>query len=290
MLEGFPVPDFDFDDDPVRSTYASVDIASQSISCEDYEEFCEKSGIVLASSTPLRCTSNSVVFSAESVNGNKQYAIKITPHKHRVHEEYDKRNLVTDSPYIVKTISLSESPTKALLKIELCELGDISNYTFTEDDIWKMIHDIGTALKHLHSQGWIHLDVSPGNILITNDCFKLADFGTLTKIGEFEEGNEGAGPFVSPEALAFPCTDFEVGPPTDIFSFGVVLFECASQQAAPRGGCPGYSKIRNGEILLGQGSYPCEHSQELIDLINMMLAVDPAERPTAEQLVQATGM
>lgn len=290
MLEGFPLPDLDFDDDAVRSAYGSMDLSSQSICSEDYEELCEKNGIVINCSTPIRTTSNSMVFSAESINGNEQFAIKITPHKHRVHEEYEKRNLVTDSPFIVKTISLSESPTKALLKMELCEMGDISNYTFTEDDIWKMIHDIGMALNHLHSQGWMHLDVSPGNILITNEYFKLADFGTLTKIGEFEEGNEGAGPFVSPEALYFPNSDYEVGPPTDIFSFGVVLLECASQKTAPRGGCSGYQKIRNGEILLGQGNYTCSHSKELIDLINMMLAVDPSARPTAEQIVLATGM
>ena len=290
MLEGFPVPDFDFDDDPLPSVIPSIEVTTQSLTSEEYEDLCEKQGLIITSSTPLKCTSNSMVFSAQSASGDKQYAVKITPHKSRVHEEYQKRNKLQDSPYIVKTIAITESPSKAMLQMELCELGDISNYSFSEDEIWKMIHDIGCALNHLHNSGWMHLDVSPGNILVTETCFKLADFGTLTKIGEFEEGNEGAGPFVSPEALAYPCSDFEVGPPTDIFSFGVVLLEAAALKLAPRGGSSGYTKLRSGEIHLGDHPYECEHSQELIDLINMMLSVDPNDRPTAAQLVEASGM
>ena len=269
MLDGFPVPDFDFDDDPLPSSLSSLSVA-QSISLEDYEELGEKKGLVINSATPIKTTSNSVVFSAQSPNGDEQWAVKITPHKHRVHEEYEKRQKLTDSPYIVKTISYVESPSKALLQMELCELGDISNYTFSEDEIWKMIHDIGSALDHLHSSGWMHLDVSPGNILVTEDCFKLADFGTLTKIGEFEEGNEGAGPFVSPEALAYPCSEYDVTSATDIFSFGVVLLEVASQKLAPRGGNAGYSKLRTGQLQLGSHPFECEHSDELINLINLI--------------------
>ena len=288
MLEGFPLPDFDFDEDPIATVLPSIDVTSHSLSAEDYDDLCEKRGLVINSSTPLKCTSNSMVFSAQSIDSDQQWAVKITPHKSRVHEEFEKRNKISDSPYIVKTFAISESPSKALLQMELCELGDISNYTFSEDEIWKMIHDIGEALNHLHSSGWMHLDVSPGNILVTETCFKLADFGTLTKIGEFEEGNEGAGPYVSPEALAYPCGDYEVNAATDIFSFGVVLMEVASQKIAPRGGCAGYSKLRSGELHLGEAPYECEHSRELIDLINMMISINPNDRPTAAQLVEAS--
>lgn len=287
MLEGFPIPDFDFDDDPVPANYGSVEVSTQSISSDDYEELCGKQGLEISSTTPLRCTSNSMVFSAKS-NDGKQWAIKITPHKHRVEEEYGKRLKIPDSPYLVKTIAIQESPSKALLQMELCELGDISNFTFDENGIWQMIHDIGAALKQLHEDNWMHLDVSPGNILVTQDLFKLADFGTLTRVGEFEEGNEGAGPYVSPEALSFPFGDFPVGTATDIFSFGVVLLEVASQQNAPRGGCSGYQKIRQGLLHLGDEKYPCEHSDRLVSLINSMLAVDPSDRPTAEELVSAS--
>ena len=149
-----------------------------------------------------------------------------------------------------------------------------------------MIHDIGNALFQLHNSGWMHLDVSPGNILVADDVFKLADFGTLTMIGKFVEGNEGAGPFVSPEALAFPCGQFPVGAPTDIFSFGVVLLESISRQLAPRGGCDGYAKLRRGDIMLGSPGYPTNGcTEELVSFVNLMLSVNPNNRPTAADLV-----
>ncbi|KAH0793837.1 CAMK family protein kinase [Histomonas meleagridis] len=100
------------------------------------------------------------------------------------------------------------------------------------------------ALQILHSHELMHLDVSPGNILMTNDGhFKLADFGTLTKINHFTEGDEGAGPYVSPEALAYPNGIHLVTTATDIFlvleSF---LMEAVTGKNAPRGGSQSYAK------------------------------------------------
>jgi membrane-associated tyrosine/threonine-specific cdc2-inhibitory kinase len=114
----------------------------------------------------------------------------------------------------------------------------------------------------------------------------LADFGTLTKIGSFVEGCEGAGPFVSPEALAFPFGPYEVTGQTDIFSFGVVMLECLTGQPSPRGGGEGYGKMRRGELGIGIGQYVCDCSEEIRALVNAMLAVDPNKRPTAKMLVE----
>jgi serine/threonine protein kinase len=153
----------------------------------------------------------------------------------------------------------------------------------SEAEVWKLAHDIGTALSILHTGNWMHLDVSPGNILIGPRCFKLSDFGTLTQIGRFEAGMEGAGPYVSPEALSFPCGGAVTGQ-TDIFSLGLVLLEVVTGISAPRGGSPGYMQIRNGEIKLGVGKYTCSCSQRLIELINAMIDPDPGRRPTSSGL------
>jgi serine/threonine protein kinase len=131
----------------------------------------------------------------------------------------------------------------------------------------------------------MHLDVSPGNILISGSSFKLSDFGTLAQIGHFEVGMEGARPYVSPEALAFP-QGHPVTEETDIFSFGLVLLEEATQIPAPRGGSPHYSGIRSGYVKIGMGPYRCSCTRTLIDLINAMIDPDPSRRPTAWQLVE----
>jgi membrane-associated tyrosine/threonine-specific cdc2-inhibitory kinase len=147
-----------------------------------------------------------------------------------------------------------------------------------------IIHDIGSALSVLHENGWMHLDVSPANILVADNVFKLADFGTMLEIGEFCIGCEGAGPYVSPEALDSVDLGNSVNGATDIFSLGVVLLECASGKQAPRGGESVYRELRNDGILLGSPGFPCDYSEELMCLVNRMLCSDPETRPRAEQL------
>jgi serine/threonine protein kinase len=170
--------------------------------------------------------------------------------------------------------------------MELCLDGDISGVLLREQESWRLINHIGHALCRVHESEWMHLDVSPGNILRSANCFKLADFGTLTKVGQFVEGCEGAGPYVSPEALAFPFGLYEVTGQTDIFSLGVVLLEVLTRQLAPRGGSDGYGRLRREELGLGRGLYQCECSQELKEFVNLMLVMDPKKRPTAQMLVE----
>jgi serine/threonine protein kinase len=212
----------------------------------------------------------------------------VTPNKRRIVEEYEKRQQLRDSPYLLKSVSVQQSPTKAMLQMEFCEQGDLRNVMLEEPDIWQLVHDIGAALAILHGDGWIHLDVSPGNILIATSCFKLSDFGTLTKIGEFEIGLEGAGPFVSPEVLDFPDGP-EITGQTDIFSLGLVLIEVATGVKVPRGGTRDYSAARQGKLKLGMGDYTSDVGVELRDLINAMIDPNPDARPRAGQLVEIAG-
>ena len=283
MLAGFPLPNFDLDEDD-DNIPSEIDSPLKSPQMDQYydRKLCQEFGIILNDS--IRCTGNSTVYAAQSSYDGNIYAVKITEHKKQVKDEYEKRGRLPDSPYLVKTISLTESPKKSLLKMELCEEGDIQGLYFDEMSIWVMIHDIGEALYQIHSHGWIHLDVSPGNILVTHDAFKLADFGTLTPIGRFEEGCEGAGPYCSPETLAFPYGE-PVGTATDIFSFGIVLLEAASHQKAPRGGCNNYVKLRKGELKLGDSHYKTDMSLQLIALINAMLSPSPQDRPSSDDIL-----
>jgi serine/threonine protein kinase len=200
-------------------------------------------------------------------------------------KEQAKRDSLPRNAFLLETIDCFELGNKAVLQMEFCRLQDISAYQFDEHDTWQLIHNIGSALTVVHDAGWIHLDVSPVNILRAEDRFKLADFGTLIRIGEFEEGKEGAGPYLSPEALAYPFGRYSVSAPTDIFSFGLVVVEALTGKFVPRGGCEGYQRIRKGQMRLGSEAFPSDCSDGMKILVNAMLAVDPSNRPTAQMLV-----
>ena len=282
MLAGFPIPDFDFDDDQLVPIAMPVPTLRPETISDDYILLCDEFNIQITNHIPIRCTGNSVVFIGKSDLSDQECALKFSRHKNRISEEYQKRLNLPDSPYLVKSVNIYESSNCSMLQMELCEDGDLSGKTFPEAVLWQLIHDIGVALEIIHSTGWIHLDISPSNILSDGNRFKLADFGTLLQKDSFQPGCEGAGPYVSPETMLFP--EEPVGPPTDIFSFGIVLLELASGFYAPRGGEERYGKLRRGEIKLGDEKYTCDASPDLINFINSMMSPDQNLRPTAVDL------
>lgn len=104
------------------------------------------------------------------------------------------------------------------------------------DDILIMGLGIADALAYAHKEGVIHRDIKPNNIiLMNNNISKLIDFDVardefLETITMREDGTRfqvGTPPYSSPEQLIKPDEDFfnDIGPASDIFSLGIVLYE-----------------------------------------------------------------
>lgn len=261
-------------------------------------------GFKLQDENPIKATSNSCVFSASisfdmkttsqlndyfSSSISHNYALKISTNKSRVFKEFENYKNLPYSKKLVQSYDIFEINEFAILQMELCK-GDIYGVLIDEKELWKLIHDISEALNVIHYSDLIHLDISPSNILVQDDEFKLADFGNIIENGTFSLGDEGSGPYLAPEVLMFPGNKesgyVHIWSAADIFSFGVVLLEAASGYFAPRGGSLMYDDLRKGNIKLGQGVYKCNCSTELITLVNEMLDPDPYLRPTAEKILK----
>jgi serine/threonine protein kinase len=94
------------------------------------------------------------------------------------------------------------------------------------DQILRIAGDIAAAMRHAHAMGIVHRDIKPANILIddASGVAKLADFGVvksphaaITQSG-VAVGSPG---YMSPEQI----DDLEVDMRSDLFSFGIVLYE-----------------------------------------------------------------
>lgn len=88
---------------------------------------------------------------------------------------------------------------------------------------------LAQALAAAHALGVVHRDIKPANVLVdeTHGAVKLADFG-LARLGEAFRSRtgliQGTPAYMAPEQLA----EGAVGPHSDLYALGVLLFELLS--------------------------------------------------------------
>ena len=98
--------------------------------------------------------------------------------------------------------------------------------TMSPAETTKLITQVARALQHAHRRGLIHRDIKPANILLTSrgDAV-LSDFGIARMVESTRytmTGIVGTPDYMSPEQ----GQGHEVDLRTDIYSLGIVLYEC----------------------------------------------------------------
>ncbi|WP_156037545.1 serine/threonine-protein kinase, partial [Glycomyces tenuis] len=126
------------------------------------------------------------------------------------------------------------------------------------------------ALRSVHEAGIVHLDVKPGNVLLTDDGVRLVDFGTARELGDdgrtAAPAPAGTRGFMSPEQ----AEGARLGPAGDVYAFGATLaFACT------------------GEPSTEDSSWPDDFADEgLRELAARCMAPDPSDRPTVPELIE----
>ena len=158
------------------------------------------------------------------------------------------------------------------------------------DELIPLTAAISDALAFMHQRGVVHRDVKPANILLPRDPLpsapfaKLADFGIARLVDGCRSTATGSvigtAAYLSPEQ----ADGRDAGPPSDIYSLGLVLIECVSG-AVPFPGSAAESAVAR---LTRKPDVPEGLPDGWRSLLSRMTEQDPSDRPTAAEVFRSS--
>jgi serine/threonine-protein kinase len=156
----------------------------------------------------------------------------------------------------------------------------------------RWVAEAAEAIDHAHRHGVIHCDLKPGNLLLDAEGHvRVTDFGlaTIVRRGAATRPTiAGTMGYMAPEQLD-PCWG-PIGPWTDVFGLGAVLFSILTGHAPFSGKSVAellHTMFETSPLLSLQKHRP-EVPPELDAICRKCLALAPADRfATAAELAQA---
>jgi serine/threonine protein kinase len=238
----------------------------------------------------------------------------------RAHEERSRALLVREGallerlshPHLVRGYETVFEPAPALVMETLggqtlAHMIEDERRELSPAELAQLGLQLGSAIRYLHRNGFLHLDLKPSNVVADAGRAKVIDLSLARPPGPAPPGI-GTWCYLSPEqAQGGP-----LGPPADVWGIGAVLFEAATgkpafddpdeSSASEPSGAEGSSwssedpdswssgdRGHEDYPQLREAAVPVRSLRELpaslSDLIDACLSPDPDDRPPLEELL-----
>jgi cyclin-dependent kinase 12/13 len=192
---------------------------------------------------------------------------------------------------------------------DLSGLLSLKNLQFTPAQTKCLFKQVLEGLHQCHSAGIMHRDIKAANLLLNNGQLKLADFGLASNYARRRTFSTNVVTlwYRAPELLLGVNT---YGPKVDIWSAGCLFIELLTRQSPFPGreekhqlelivrtcgtpderNWPGVTKLEGYKLLQGLMGHKnrlpevfSKFEPRALDLLAKMLALNPAQRPTASE-------
>jgi len=201
-------------------------------------------------------------------------------------------------PHIVQYLDCKMERNELTVVMELAGHGDLAKLIggaakagepLGEERAFLYFSQVADALTYMHERRVMHRDIKPANVFISGGCdgggpvMKLGDLGLgryFSSKTDMTHSTVGTPYYMSPECIQGGGYDFK----SDVWSLGCLLYELATLRS------PFYSDgvnfyILGKRIMSGQFQPLGDVSSGLVQLVNSMLQVDPASRPSAAEVL-----
>ena len=197
-------------------------------------------------------------------------------------------------PGIARAYDFGEQDGRTFLVMELVP-GEPLDEILARDGglpveaVLDLMVQVGRALTVAHEAGVVHRDVKPANLMISPDgTLKITDFGIARRLAAASQTATGmvmgTAHYISPEQ----AQGHELSPAADLYSLGVVAYECLT-------GAPPFDGSTPVEVALkhvrdAPDPLPTRVPRAARELVTQMLAKNAADRPADAGTVAARAL
>ena len=236
--------------------------------------------------------SSGFVWVAKADNSGEEAVLKFVPLVGWRKEEFERelRAFKTlQHPNILRLHKNYIQGTEGVLVIERLDrdlLDFLDGFQISEAEGKLIFKQILRGIDHLHSNNCAHMDIKPENILIRgSDQIKIADLGSTffwhEKEGPLKTGKAGTSFYCAPEVK--DSTTPYLADKADIWSLGITLHVILT-------GFWPYLGQSEKEVLANAKCGRVDLASQLlssgvIEFLNLMLQLEPTERPSVKELL-----